>query len=143
MGELRLPVKRALLVEDDPMVRNVVEACLRRAGFETLNAEPCVNPGVTSDCDLRCYSDDARPDVVVAVLLPRACSGIEAAFKALRRWAGVKILLTSTLPPDAWPENAAQLFRTLPTDSYIFLAKPFTPAQLNSALVQLRSIEQS
>jgi len=113
-----------------------MRAILARNGFDVSIAPPCVKPDAATDCDLRCCSD--RPDLLVlAVLVPRCCSGVEAAQNALRRWPDVRILLTSASPESMWPEKQVGLLGSIPKDAYAFLAKPFTARQLTAAVEEL------
>ena len=129
---------RALVIEDNLEVRRFLEDALRMAGFQVLTVRPCVEPIVPADCELECCSSSERPDVLVAaVISPNHCSGIDDIEKARRRWGHVKALLISATPPDCWPANMGLRFEGLPAGSYGFLSKPFTAAELNSAVLQL------
>jgi hypothetical protein len=75
--------------------------------------------------------------MIFDVLIDRDCTGVEAAHKALERFPGVKILLTSATPREVWPDSARLLFGTLPGHSCAFLSKPFTVQQLRAALAAL------
>jgi hypothetical protein len=97
-----------------------------------------VKPGRPESCDLACGAHHESPRVVIIeVVIPRSCSGIEAARKALLRWPGVKILLTSATPASYWPPEAQAIFAELPRSSYCFLPKPFTVRQVEAALEEL------
>lgn len=133
----RRSVACAILV-DEPLVRNVVHAILTRRGFLVNEVSVCVKPEVAGKCDLECCADLGNIDLmIVEVLVPRCCSGIEAARKVLRRWPGVRILLTSASPAEIWPADDANLFSNLPKSSCRFLPKPFTAFQLQSAIEEL------
>jgi len=84
------------------------------------------------------HADSRQPDLMILdVLVDRACTGVEAAHNALQRFPGVKILLTSAIPPQVWPDSVRLLFETLPEHSCTFLSKPFTAQQLNAAVAAL------
>ncbi len=75
------------------------------------------------------------PDVLVAeVILPRSYNGVCAAQKALHLWPGVKVLLISASPVEAWPDSAANLFMQLPIGTFAFLPKPFSVQKFGDAL---------
>ncbi len=123
------------MIEDEPLVRDVFTTILQHRGFKVFHAGPCCKPDTVSQCGLQCFGNGQKPDlVVIAVISPRDCTGVEAAHMALRRWSDVKILLTSASPKEVWPRSVADDFDTLPTDSCAFLAKPFTMSQLLAAV---------
>jgi CheY-like chemotaxis protein len=129
---------RIVLIEDEPLVRNVFLAALRLFGFEVQVSGACVQPKDVDACELECCAGDGTPDLaVIAVIAPRLCSGLEAAQKALALWPAVKILLTSASPMQLWPESAQRLLHNLPRDSYLFLPKPFTVSQLSTTVERL------
>jgi DNA-binding NtrC family response regulator len=130
--------KRVITVVDEPRVRKFLEAVFHREGFLVSPAAPCVDPICPEDCNLNCCTPEDTPDLAVfEVIVPRSCCGIEAAHKALQRWPGVKILLTSASSSDAWPGDAASLLNALPADACAFLKKPFTLGQLRESVQSL------
>jgi DNA-binding NtrC family response regulator len=131
-------MKSVFILAEDPLIRNVVSAMFVQNGFAVNEAPQCVCPGSASDCDLLCCSTATRPDLVMLeVIVHRACSGVESAQKILRRWPGVRVLLTSASSSDMWPGNAATLFNELPGELCAFLAKPFTIGQLKEKVEHL------
>ena len=111
---------------------------LRGRDFDVQDVAPCVQPKEPADCKLECYPDQEHPDLMILdVVVDRDCNGVEAAQKALQRFPGVKILLTSATPPLVWPDSARLLFDTLPKSSCAFLSKPFTPQQLRATVTAL------
>ena len=128
-------MRRIVISIQEPTVRNPVRSILKRTGAVVHEIAPCVKPDSAGDCELECYPDQGSPDVMIFdVLVERACSGVEAAQKALQRFPGLKILLISATPPEIWPVSVRSLFGNLPTDSCAFLPKPFTANQLNVAV---------
>jgi CheY-like chemotaxis protein len=126
---------RIAVVADEPIVRELLQAIFLSRGFQVSPCGPCVQPEVASECVLECLSNDVTPDLIVLeVLVPRSCSGIEAAHKALRLWPQVKILLISASLRQHLGQDAVELLCKLPSESYIFLAKPFTAPQVNTAV---------
>ena len=131
-------MKRASLLIDEPYVLNVVRSMLEHHGFAVEGFAACLQPGLPHECELGCRTEHAAPDlIVVEILLPRCCTGVDAARKALRQWPGVKVLLTSASPREMWPEDAVNAFASLPAMSCGFLAKPFTTQQLYAAIDDL------
>ena len=88
--------------------------------------------GVESVREARCACPRRDPPdlFVFDVVVPWDCSGVELAHKALRRWPGVKILLTSATPYEFWSDRVRSLFGSLPEGACAFLPKPFTAKQL-------------
>lgn len=127
--------KQITVVVDEPQVRALILRLLHRELALIHEAGPCERPECPEQCDLRCCSDDSIPDLVVLeVIVPRSCSGVEAGSKALKRWPKVKLLFISASPPDMWPEQAAELLNSLPSKSYMLLPKPFTAQQFHRAV---------
>ena len=128
-------MKHVCLVFHEPLIRNLVHAILARTDFTVNDIPACVESEVPHECNLRCCADHPEPDLLVMeVITPRRCSGVDAAHQALRRWPGVKVLLTSASSMDVWPTVDAQLFSALPSGSCAFLSKPFTRSRLLSAV---------
>lgn len=129
---------RILIVVDEPLVRNVVRAMLERKGFVLDDVSLCIKPRDADSCELKCFESCDEPHlIIIEIILPRACSGVRVANKALRRWPGVKILLTSASPRELWSADAAHSFEALPSGSCAFLAKPFTVCQMDAAIKRL------
>jgi CheY-like chemotaxis protein len=130
-------MKCVTAVIGNPEVRTVVRAMLQRDGFVWTESSGCKGPEFAPGCDLTC-AGGADPDLmVIEVIVPRCCSGVRVAEKALRRWPNVKILLTSASSPDTWPADVASEFEALPGDSVAFLAKPFTATQMRATVGNL------
>jgi DNA-binding NtrC family response regulator len=126
------------LFVEEPLVRQAMHAMLRDADIELHDVPPCVHPKDHASCYLECCQNHPEPDlIIVEIIAPRSCSGIQSSQKLLRRWPGVKLLLISASPKQMWPGDAAMRFEELPSRSCAFLAKPFTVTQLRSAVDKL------
>jgi DNA-binding NtrC family response regulator len=124
-------MKRVVISSLEPSIEELIRQILESSNFLVQGAGSCVKPHDPAECMLDCCNGLIPPDLLVLdVIVDRACSGVEAAEKALRRWPGVKILLVSATPSDVWPPAAQQILPALPKQSYSFLFKPFTPQQL-------------
>ncbi len=134
--------RNVLMLVDDPIVRRFLTVVMERHGCRVVAFGPCVEPRVAGGCELACCADGVTPDVVVLeIIAPRLCSGTEAAHKALRRWPGIKLLLTSTTARSDWDTDVIQQFDSLPPDAYVFLPKPFAAPELQAALRALPDLE--
>jgi hypothetical protein len=128
-------MKSVSVLADEPLVRSLLHRMLERKGFTLRDYADCTRPQNPGDCELACCPDDIPPDLlVVEIVVPRNCSGVEIAGKSLIRWPGLKILLTSGTPVSFWPPAAKEAFSLLPEASCRFLAKPFTAGQFDAAL---------
>jgi len=131
-------LKRIILSIQEPIISTVVHSMLRDRDFDIQDIGACVRPNEADDCKLECFSNEERPDLLILdVVIDRDCTGVEAAHKALQRFPGVKILLTSATPPLVWPDSARVLFDALPAHGWAFLSKPFTAQQLHAAVTAL------
>ncbi len=132
------------IVEGEPGVSRVLRLLCENEGLQVFDAGPCILPEFPGNCDSACFPSNTTPDIIlVSIVVPRACSGLDIGRKALRRWPDVKLLLTSGSPIDAWGPDAARLFRALPLGRFVFLPKPFGVDQFRDALEQLNSISRS
>ncbi len=123
---------------EEPAVHNVVIAMLARCGFVVNELPVCVKPQSPEECDSECCSNAAAPQLIVLeVITHRACNGVETAWKLLRRWPAVKILLTSASPVEMWPDGAGDLAAQLPRESVAFLPKPFSFGQFETTVKRL------
>ena len=133
-------MKRIALIVEDPLVRRVIAQILGRGGFGVHEVGPCLRPECPQQCSLECCAPGCRPDLLVLeVIAPRSCSGIDGAQKALLAWPDVKILLITASPREAWPGDASEIFATLPGRSCTLLPKPFTAQALRNVVDDLLS----
>ena len=106
----------ALVVDDDPTVGDVVEAYLRRAGFEVHRAAD----GVTA----LALADSSAPDVVVLDLMLPGISGLEVCRRMRRDHPRVPVLMLTALGE----EEDRILGLEVGADDYV--TKPFSPREL-------------
>jgi hypothetical protein len=66
--------------------------------------------------------------VVAEAMTP--CSGVRVSAQLKEAIPSLKVVLTSALPMNCWPDHVATQFRELPLDSIVVLEKPFTPSEL-------------
>lgn len=117
--------RTALLVEDEPMLRDLVGALLRRAGHEVHAAD---------DGDTALEVVEARGDEIDFVILDLSMPRMpgEVALQRMReRRPGLPVLVTSGNPAE---EVAERMRESGPTE---FLLKPFRPPELLQALDRL------
>jgi two-component system cell cycle sensor histidine kinase/response regulator CckA len=110
------PGKRTVLVVDDePVVRKIVVAVLRRAGFEVLDAD---SPQAAFDVLAR---RTATVDLLVTDMLLGGESGRALAVEIQKRSPGIEVLYMS-----GYPDGALEPEKALGPGDH-FLHKPFTP----------------
>ena len=110
----------ALVVDDDPDIRGVLEYVLDRAGFE-VHMESDGVAGLTAALDV-------RPDVVLLDWMMPLMSGVDVC-RALRSHVHLQSMAVILLTAKA-QESDIQLGFAAGADSYI--AKPFSPRLLVS-----------
>ena len=109
--------ERVLVVEDEPAVRELTTAMLRRLGYEVVAAED----GAAA---LRAL-ERTRVDLMLTdVDLPGGMNGIELACRARQRRSAAAVLLMS-----GHPDKALALARD-DDDRHELIAKPFESAEL-------------
>ncbi|MBI4472838.1 MAG: response regulator, partial [Acidobacteria bacterium] len=126
--EASLPVAAArtiLLVEDDPMVRELTSTMLGRSGYEVLQASNCTE--ALEHC--RVFS---RPIhlVLTDVIMPGP-SGPETVLRLKSMRPGMKTLFMSGYIGDTIAQHG------LGAPGISFLEKPFTPAFLNQKVAEV------
>ena len=113
-----MEARRILLVEDDPLVRDVTVGALEGAGYRVL---------VASDGDAALgivETGSAKPDLLVTDVVMPGLGGRAVADRLRRREPGVRVLFLSGYAPEA-PFHAAEF-----EPGMGFLAKPYTPTIL-------------
>jgi CheY-like chemotaxis protein len=115
--------KRAvvLVVEDEPLVRDVAVALVGYAGYEAIEA---------ANADEAIAILESRDDIRVVftdINMPGSMNGLKLAAAVRDRWPPIEFIVTSALPSSP---------RDMP-DRSLFIAKPYTHSQLASALSQL------
>lgn len=117
----------AVIVDDYPVMRELLKEFLQRAGY-TIVGE------AGSARDLMAGFDAWSPDVLVLdVLLPDA-NAAEITRKLLATHPDVRVLVVSGLEGDSELTQDC-----LSAGARAFLAKPFTPAELEAALAKVRA----
>jgi two-component system cell cycle sensor histidine kinase/response regulator CckA len=93
-----------LLVEDEPDVRAAVARCLRRWGYEVLEA------GTAREA-LALWSSHSRSIALLFtdLVLPGGMSGHELARHLLREQPGLRVVLSSGYSPDSLPDSAPEV----------------------------------
>jgi PAS domain S-box-containing protein len=117
--ETRLPV-RALVVEDNEIVRHVIVSTLEQFGYEIVEARD----GASA---LRLLDHDPHLDLLVTDAVMPGLSGPQLASKARLLRPDLAIVLCSGFVADALTD------RSVP-DSYVFLPKPFGRDELRRAI---------
>src|SRR5207237_4995766 len=107
-------MKAILVVEDDQVIRNLIGRILRVKGY-------IVSEVATTDEAL--LQTSVFDLVIVEMILPGCYSGIQAAIKLRKTRPGLKVLVTSGVPPDLWPQLDFKRFVNLPAGSLSYLAK--------------------
>jgi len=121
------PLPTAVIVDDYPVMRELLKEFLRRAGYEVVGEAGSAR---------ELYEGFTRwtPEVLVLdVLLPDA-NAAQVTRKLLASHPGTRILVVSGL------EGESELARDcLAAGARAFLAKPFTHAELEAALAAVRA----
>jgi CheY-like chemotaxis protein len=106
-----------LVVEDDPDIRTMIEACLTGMGYETVVA-------ASGNEALRIIESDPTIDLILTDIMMPGISGITLAKRVMQMRPGIRILLTSAyMEEDVQPED-------LP-----LLRKPFRHEDLENAVM--------
>lgn len=118
---------RILIVEDDDQVRVLAEGILQDAGHHTLSAS-------TSDQALALLEDGEQVDVVFSDigLQSDIQAGLMLAQEAIKRKSDVPVLYTTG-------QGLTDGMRAMFVERFGFLAKPYTPEQLLTAVENLLS----
>jgi CheY-like chemotaxis protein len=109
-----------LVVDDEPLVREVAAASLRAHGYEV---RTCAD-GESAVAELR----DRVPTVVLLDLTMPGMGGVEAMRMMREAAPGVRVVLTSGLPPEG------EAGRMLEERGVAFLAKPYDMGELARAV---------
>ena len=117
----QLQPRRILVVEDEVFVRLDIEQELERAGYEIVGSADTANEAIL-------LAERERPDLVLMdVRLVGQRDGIDAALELWRRFQIRCLFVSANLDP-------ASRTRAAPAEPWGFLAKPFSPAELLSAI---------
>jgi CheY-like chemotaxis protein len=115
---------KALVVDDDPMVRRFISAVLRTSGFEVLEAADATEAMVVFQ------AGESSLDLVITDVEMPEMNGCELARMLLATHPHLPILLVSgahSEPPEPFP----------------FLQKPFTPDRLRDTLQKMLGARES
>jgi two-component system, cell cycle sensor histidine kinase and response regulator CckA len=116
--------ERVLFVEDEALVRAIVERTLQRAGYRVVVA-------TSAEEALELTDQDGRFDLLVTDVVMPGMSGWELGKRLRERWPGLRVLYISGYTEDgAQPGGASE-----PGAS--FLQKPFLPLDLLATLRKL------
>ncbi|HJU19414.1 MAG TPA: PAS domain S-box protein [Stellaceae bacterium] len=110
--------RTVLVVEDQPEVRDVIEASLSELGYRVLTAADGVEAQLLLD------SEESIDLLLTDIVMPNGVSGLELAERARRLRQDIKILLVSGYSRDA----------QIRPGGFAFLEKPFRLAQLAEAV---------
>jgi len=113
-------VSRILVVEDEPLVRDMIVDVLLEAGFDTHEAG-CAEQA------LRGLAQQPIDAVITDIDMPGELDGIDLARRINELWPGIGVIVTSggSRPAASLPRMAR------------FLAKPFTAGRLLHAITEL------
>jgi signal transduction histidine kinase/FixJ family two-component response regulator len=120
---LRGAAEKVLVVDDDPMILQLVATTLEQAGYR-------VQAVSSAEDALRCYSaqqGDPFRLVLSDVVMPQT-SGVDLVQRLLKRDASVRVLLMSG------HVSGDTTLRDLPNQAFDFLPKPFRPEGLLRAV---------
>jgi two-component system, cell cycle sensor histidine kinase and response regulator CckA len=117
-----LGTERVLLVEDEAVVRGVVERTLQRAGYRVVVA-------TSGDEALALTGADGRFDLVITDIVMPGLNGWELGKRLGERWPGLPVLYISGYTEDVITDVDAR--------GAAFLQKPFLPVDLLTTIRQL------
>jgi hypothetical protein len=84
----------------------------------------------------KCAEVNGNVSLLIAEAMP-PCSGLPVSAELKASIPRLRVLLTSGLPPDLWPDHYAAQLRSLPPESFKILTKPFTPWDILRAVNDL------
>ena len=114
------PTRRAIVVEDEALIRMDVVETLREAGFDVVGEAGDGETGVRLALEL-------RPDVVVMDVKMPVMDGITAAEKIAKEHAAAVVLLTAF-------SQTELVEKARDAGAMAYVVKPFTPADLLPAV---------
>lgn len=117
-------IKRILLVDDSPMIHNLLRRMLEKSGFEICGDAKNGKEGVE-------MFEETSPDLVFMDVTMPIMDGIEAASIIKRKNKRSKIIMLTAMGDDEIIEQA----RVIGVD--IFLKKPFDDYKIISAIAKL------
>jgi two-component system, cell cycle sensor histidine kinase and response regulator CckA len=120
--------ERLLLVEDEAVVRAIVERTLLRAGYQVVVA-------TSAEEALELTDQDGRFALLVTDVVMPGMNGWELGKRMRARWPGLRVLYISGYTEDAAQEGS------ISEPGCAFLQKPFLPVDLLSTLRKLLDAE--
>jgi len=95
--------KQAVIIDDDPLVRNLLKTILKNLGYETQTYEsplevPCIaNPQAAS-----CFNTDSPPELLITDIKMPGMTGIEFLLNITRKECKIKKM---AIMSGYWDEN--------------------------------------
>jgi len=128
-------VSAILILEDESAIRNMLRVTLDSCGYETLEA------GMAEEA-YRCFEDaDAGINLLISDLnLPGRVSGVRVALELRALLPSLRLILISGAPISAWGDQDAAELNEIPSDSVVFLQKPFDTTTFLNAVHRLIGI---
>lgn len=123
-------MKNILVLEDEACVRGLLGRVLPNNGY------PVIEAACAEQAAEKCAAVNGNISLLIAEAMP-PCSGIAVGVQLKASIPPLKIVLTSGLPVDLWPDHCAALFKGLPVDSVKILPKPFTHSDILSIVNDL------
>jgi len=120
--------QRVLLVEDEAVVRTIVERTLARAGYQVVVA-------TSAEEALELTDRDGRFELLVTDIVMPGMNGWQLGKRLRSRWPGLRVLYISGYTEDSAQEESVREPRAS------FLQKPFLPVDLLSTLRKLLDAE--
>ncbi|MGE5487335.1 MAG: response regulator [bacterium] len=119
-----------LILEDEPVVMALIRRALSQgyAILESTTAEEAIE---------RFGEHHGAVDLLIADVTLPVSSGIRVALELRGANPALRIILTSSYPPEMWPDQDAAELSEIPSDSVATLLKPFLPATLQKMVAGL------
>lgn len=114
---------RILIVEDSQDIRFIVREILKRKGYESAEADNGVQA-------LEILENDSRFDLIISDIRMAKMGGLELLGELRDRFPGIPTIILSVHTVPEWIDEAMQ------KGAVSYLAKPFTPEQLITAIEQ-------
>ncbi|MFH1803731.1 MAG: ATP-binding protein [Pseudomonadota bacterium] len=118
--------ERILIIDDEAALRTTASIILEDAGFTTVSAKNAEEAlAILATCD-----EDEKIDVLLSDVVMPGLSGPQLAIEALRQYPSLSVVFMSGYPARTRKELENLL------GQYVFVKKPFRPAQLQKAIQQ-------
>ena len=123
-------MKNILVLDDESCVRGLLARVLPDHGY------PVIEAASAEQAAAKCAEVYGNLSLFIAEVMP-PCSGIPVGVQLKASVPSLKIVFTSGVTPDVWPDHYASKLRELPPDSFKILTKPFTPRDVLVAVNDL------